>query len=121
MNILVACLKAFLVGGALCLLVQLIMDKTKLIPARIMVIVVCTGVVMGFLNLYQPVVDWAGAGAAVPLFGFGNTLIKGVKRAVDEYGFLGVFMGGFRAGAVGLSAALVFGYIASLLVKPRLK
>lgn len=114
-------LKAFIVGGMICAIVQLVMDHTKLVPGRIMVIVVCLGTVLGFFGIYDKLVAFAGAGASVPLFGFGNTLIKGVKEAVDSYGLLGIFVGGFKASAVGISAALVFGYLASLLVKPKIK
>ncbi|MBE5938916.1 MAG: stage V sporulation protein AE [Lachnospiraceae bacterium] len=112
---------AFLVGGAICALVQILMDKTKMMPGRIMVLLVCTGSVLGFLGIYDNFIDFAGAGASVPLLGFGNTLFEGVKKAVDENGFLGLFMGGFTAGAVGISGALIFGYIASLIFKPKIK
>lgn len=114
-------LNAFWVGGLICALVQVLMEKTKLMPGRIMVLLVCSGAVLGFLNLYQPFQEYAGAGASVPLLGFGNVLWKGVKEAVDKEGFLGVFMGGFEASAVGISAALVFGYIASILFNPKMK
>ena len=112
---------AFLVGGIICTLVQVLMETTKLMPGRIMVILVVLGSILGLFGWYQPLIDFAGCGASVPLIGFGNTLIKGVKEAVDENGFLGLFMGGFKAGAVGCSAALVFGYIASLIFKPKMK
>lgn len=112
---------AFCVGGAICALVQILMEKTKMLPGRIMVMLVCLGVLLGALQIYQPFVEFAGAGASVPLLGFGNVLWKGVKEAVDESGFLGIFMGGFRASAVGISAALVFGYIASLIFQPQMK
>ncbi len=112
---------AFAVGGGICALVQILMEKTKLMPGRIMVLLVVTGVVLGFFDLYQPFVDFAGAGASVPLLGFGNILMKGVKEAVDTEGVLGLFSGGFKAGAVGISAALIFGYIASLVFKPKMK
>ena len=112
---------AFLIGGAICALVQVLMEKTKLMPGRIMVILVCSGAVLGALNLYQPFVEFAGAGASVPLLGFGNTLWKGVKEAVDSDGFLGIFMGGLTASAVGICAALVFSYLASLVFKPKMK
>ena len=95
--------------------------KTKLLPGRIMVLLVCTGAVLGAIGIYQPLIDYAGAGASVPLLGFGNTLWKGVKEAVDENGLLGVFMGGFTSSAVGICAALVFGYIASLVFEPKMK
>lgn len=112
---------AFCVGGAICALVQILMEKTKMLPGRIMVMLVCIGVLLGALQIYQPFVEFAGAGASVPLLGFGNVLWKGVKEAVDESGFLGIFMGGFRTSAVGISAALVFGYIASLIFQPQMK
>lgn len=112
---------AFWVGGLICALVQILMEKTKLLPGRIMVILVCLGALLGALQIYQPFVEFAGAGASVPLLGFGNVLWKGVKEAVDENGFLGIFMGGFRASAVGISAALVFGYLASLIFQPKMK
>ena len=112
---------AFLVGGAICALVQILMDNTKLMPGRIMVILVCTGVVLGAIGVYEPFAKWAGAGATVPLLGFGNTLFKGMKEAIDCEGFIGLFKGGFTACAVGVSAALLFGYIASLFFKPKMK
>ena len=112
---------AFLVGGAICALVQILMDNTKLMPGRIMVILVCTGVVLGAIGVYEPFAKWAGAGATVPLLGFGNTLFKGMKEAIDSEGFIGLFKGGFTACAVGVSAALIFGYIASLFFKPKMK
>lgn len=111
----------FLVGGAICALVQILMDNTKLMPGRIMVILVCTGVVLGAIGVYEPFAKWAGAGATVPLLGFGNTLFKGMKEAIDSEGFIGLFKGGFTACAVGVSAALLFGYIASLFFKPKMK
>lgn len=113
--------KAFVVGGLICAAVQILMDKTKLLPGRIMVILVVTGCMLGVFDLYQPLVDWAGAGATVPLVGFGNSLIKGVKKAVDERGFIGIFEGGLRGTAVGITAALVFGYLASLVFEPKMK
>lgn len=113
--------KAFLIGGLICALVQILLDRTKLMPGRIMVLLVCTGAVLGFTGLYQPFQDFAGAGASVPLCGFGNVLWKGVKEAVDKHGFLGVFLGGFKASAAGISAALVFGYLASLVFQPKMK
>ena len=113
--------KAFVVGGLICMLVQILMEKTKLMPGRIMVLLVCTGAVLGAVGLYQPFADWAGAGATVPLLGFGNVLWKGVKEAVDLEGLLGIFKGGFKAGAVGISGALIFGFIASLFTNPKMK
>lgn len=114
-------LKAFLIGGAICALVQILMEKTKMMPGRIMVLLVCSGAVLGALGLYGPFQELAGAGASVPLLGFGNTLWKGVKEAVDTDGFLGIFKGGFTASAAGICAALVFGYLASLLFRPKMK
>ncbi|MBQ8624950.1 MAG: SpoVA/SpoVAEb family sporulation membrane protein [Agathobacter sp.] len=113
--------KAFVVGGIICALAQLLMDKTKMLPGRIMVLLVCTGVVLGAIGVYQPFSEWAGAGANVPLMGFGNLLWDGMKKAIDEEGFLGIFKGGFTACAVGVSAALVFSYIASLIFDSKMK
>lgn len=114
-------LNAFWVGGLICALVQILAEKTKLMPGRIMVLLVCTGAVLNFIGVYQPFAEFAGAGASVPLLGFGNTLMKGVKEAVEEQGFMGLFAGGFKAGAVGTSAALIFGYLASLIFNPKMK
>ena len=113
--------KAFVIGGIICALVQVLMEKTKLLPGRIMVLLVCSGAVLGFLGIYQPFAEFAGAGASVPLLGFGNVLWKGMKEAVDQDGFLGIFRGGFTASAAGICAALVFGYLASLVFKPKMK
>ena len=112
-------LKAFLVGGCLCLIGQILIDKTTLTPARILVSYVVAGVVLGALGLYQPIIDFAGAGASVPLNGFGATLAKGVKEAVDKDGFLGILTGGLTASAGGICAAIAFGLLASLLFKPK--
>lgn len=114
-------LKAFAVGGALCAIGQLLIDKTKLTPARILTAYVVAGVILGAVGLYQPLIDWAGAGASVPLTGFGNTLAKGVKEAVADDGLLGAFTGGFTASAAGICAAIFFGIIIALLCKPREK
>lgn len=114
-------INAFWVGGVICALVQILMEKTKMMPGRIMVMLVCTGAVLGAVGIYQPLVDFAGAGASVPLLGFGNTLYKGVKEAINSDGFLGIFMGGFTASAVGISSALVFGYLASLIFEPKMR
>ena len=114
-------INAFWVGGLICAIVQALLDRTKLMPGRVMVLLVCTGAVLGFLNVYEPVIEYAGAGASVPLLGFGNTLWKGVKEAIDQNGFLGTFMGGFEASAVGISAALIFGYLASIVFNPKMK
>lgn len=113
--------KAFLVGGAICGIVQILMDNTKLMPGRIMVLLVVTGSILGAIGIYQPFAEWAGAGATVPLLGFGNNLWKGVSKSMGEDGFLGIFKGGFTASAVGISGALVFGYIGSVLFKPKMK
>ncbi len=112
-------LKAFLVGGALCLIGQVLIDRTKLTPARILVGYVTAGVILTALGLYEPLVEWAGAGATVPLSGFGYSLAKGVQEAVLNNGFLGVFMGGITACAAGIAAAVFFGFVAALLFKPR--
>ncbi|MBQ8637839.1 MAG: stage V sporulation protein AE [Lachnospiraceae bacterium] len=112
---------SFLVGGAICAAAQLLMDKTKLMPGRIMVLLVVSGTILGALGLYQPFLEWAKAGAMVPLLGFGNTLWKGVKEAIDKEGLLGLFKGGLTAGSAGITAALVFGYLASLFSRPKLK
>ena len=111
-------LKAFAVGGALCAVGQLLIDYTKLTPARILTLYVVAGVVLGALGLYQPFADWAGAGAAVPLTGFGNALAKGVREAVAEKGLLGAFTGGFTAAAGGLGAAVFFGLLVALIARP---
>ena len=111
--------KAFLVGGILCLIGQLLIDKTKLTPARILVSYVVIGVFLGALDLYQPLIDFAGAGATVPLTGFGYNLAKGVKEAVNQDGFLGIFTGGLKACAGGISVAVFSGLLVSLIFKPR--
>lgn len=114
-------INAFWVGGLICALVQILLDRTKLMPGRIMVLLVCGGAVLGALQIYEPLQQYAGAGASVPLTGFGNLLWKGVKEAVDKEGFIGIFLGGFEASAVGISAALIFGYLASLIFEPKMK
>ena len=111
-------LKAFLVGGALCAMGQVLIDKTKLTPARILTGYVVTGVVLGALGIYEPLVRWAGAGATVPLLGFGNTLAQGVKKAVAKQGLLGVFTGGLTASAGGIAAAVCFALLMALIFKP---
>ena len=100
-------LKAFLVGGLICGLIQILMDRTKLLPGRI--------------GLYKPLVDFAGAGATVPLSGFGYTLWEGIKNAVNEEGFIGIFKGGFNASSIGISASLLLSYLASLIFNPKMK
>ena len=112
---------AFWTGGLICALVQILLDKTKLMPGRVMVLLVCSGALLGALGIYQPFQDFAGAGASVPLLGFGNVLWKGVKKAVDQNGLIGLFMGGFTSSAVGISAALIFSYLASWIFKPKIK
>ena len=112
---------AFWVGGLICAVVQILMEKTKMMPGRIMVLLVCTGVVLGAIGIYEPFARFAGAGATVPLLGFGNTLWKGVMEGVQKDGMLGIFTGGLTASAGGICAALVFGYIASLIWQPKMK
>lgn len=110
--------KAFLVGGAICLIGQLLIDYTKLTPARILTSFVVAGVVLGALGLYQPLIDWAGAGASVPLTGFGSLLAKGVKEAVAEKGLLGILTGGLTIASAGISSSILFALIAALVFKP---
>ena len=114
-------LRAFLVGGAICVVGQILIDKTKLTPARILVVFVTLGAVLGGLGIYQYLVDFAGAGATVPLTGFGNLLAKGAIQAVQEKGLLGALIGGTASAAGGITAAIFFGYIASLVSKPKIK
>ena len=109
----------FLAGGVLCVIAQLLIDLTKLTPARILVGFVVAGVILSALGIYQPLIDFAGAGATVPLSGFGHLLAKGVRNAVNDMGFLGIFTGGIGATAGGITAAIVFGFIAALLFKPK--
>lgn len=111
-------LKAFLLGGVICAIGQILIDKTKLTSARIMVTYVVTGVVLGALGLYDYLVDWGGSGATVPIMGFGYLLSNGVKEAVASQGWMGVFMGGVKAAAGGIAAAIFFGYLMALLFKP---
>ena len=115
---LVEYLKVFAVGGALCAIGQLLIDKTKLTPARILTVYVVSGLILEAAGLYSPLVKWAGAGATVPLTGFGSTLARGVEKAVSEKGVLGAFTGGFTAAAAGICAAVFFGIIIALLFKP---
>lgn len=112
-------LKAFAVGGILCIIGQLLIDKTKLTPARILVSYVVLGVFLGAIGLYDKIVEFAGAGATVPLTGFGNTLASGVRKAVEEKGFLGIFTGGLGAAAGGIAAAVVFGWIAGMIFRQK--
>lgn len=111
--------KAFLLGGALCAIGQILIDKTKLTPARILVMYVVAGVILGALGVYQPLVDWGGAGATVPLTGFGNNLAKGVKEAVQQDGALGILTGGLKAAAGGITAAVFFGLLAAVFFHPK--
>ena len=111
--------KAFAVGGGLCLIGQLLIDLTRLTPAKILVSYVVAGVLLGALGLYQPLVDFAGAGATVPLTGFGNTLAKGVREAIAEDGFIGIFTGGLKSTAGGITTAIVAGLLVSILFKPK--
>jgi stage V sporulation protein AE len=112
-------LKAFLIGGLICAIVQILIDKTKLLPGRIMVGLVVSGTIISAIGLYEPFLNFAGAGASVPLLGFGNILFKGTKEAIATDGFIGLFKGGLTASAVGISAALIFSYIASLIFDPK--
>ncbi|MGN0242831.1 MAG: stage V sporulation protein AE [Lachnospiraceae bacterium] len=113
--------KAFVVGGVICALTQILMEKTKLLPGRIMVLLVILGTLLGAVGVYEPFAKWAGCGATVPLTGFGYNLWKGVKEAIMQDGMLGLYSGGFKAAATGCSSALIFSYIASLVFKPRMK
>lgn len=119
MDIVLQYIKAFAVGGLLCLVGQLLIDHTSLTPARILTSYVVAGVLLGALGLYQPLADFAGAGATVPLTGFGNLIAKGVREAVAEEGLLGVFTGGLTASAGGISAAIFFALLAALLFRPK--
>lgn len=112
-------LKAFVIGGCICVIGQLLIDKTKLSPARILVSYVVIGVILGSTGIYDSIVSFAGAGATVPLLGFGNTLANGVRTAIDSNGFLGIFTGGLRATAGGITAAILFGLLFSLIFKAK--
>lgn len=114
-------LKVFITGGVICALVQLLMEKTKMMPGRIMVLLVCSGAILGMLGVYEPIVDFGQAGATVPLLGFGYNLWKGVKEAVDSQGFFGLFTGGLSASAVGISSSLIFAFLASLFCHSKIK
>ena len=111
--------KAFAIGGMLCLIGQLLIDYTKLTPARILTCYVVAGVILGAFGIYQPLVDWAGSGASVPLTGFGNLIAQGMKKAISEDGFIGIFTGAFTAGAAGICAAIFFGIIIALVFKSK--
>ena len=119
MDILLQLIRAFLVGGALCVIAQILIDKTKLTPARILVTYVVSGVALGAIGLYKPLVDFAGAGATVPLTGFGYLISEGIREAVDKQGLLGALTGAFTAAAGGISAALIFGYLAAIVFKGK--
>ena len=114
-------IKAFLIGGMICALAQVILDRTRLMPGRVMVLLVVSGCILGFAGVYEPFARWAGAGASVPLLGFGNTLWKGVKEGIEKEGLLGIFKGGLTASSAGICGALVFGYLSSLVFQPKLK
>ena len=114
-------IKAFLIGGMICALAQVLLDRTRLMPGRVMVLLVVSGCILGFAGVYEPFARWAGAGASVPLLGFGNTLWKGVAKAVGEEGAMGIFKGGLTAASAGIAAALVFGYLGALVFKPKMK
>ncbi len=121
MDLLKECILAFVFGGFLCVVGQLLIDLTKLTPARILVCYVTAGVILGAVGVYKPLVEFFGCGATVPLTGFGYTLAKGVKEAVEELGLLGALTGGFTGAAAGITAAAVFGFLAALISKPRIK
>ena len=114
-------LKAFVIGGLICVIGQILIDKTKLTPAKILVTFVTVGVILGGIGIYQKLVDFAGAGATIPLTGFGNALAKGAIEEVQKVGFLGAFIGGIKATAGGIAASIFFGYIAALISKPKMK
>ena len=114
-------LKAFIVGGIICTLVQIFLDNTRLMPGRVMVLLVIAGVILGAVGIYEPLLQWAGCGASVPLSGFGYNLVKGVMEAVNDEGVIGVFKGGLKAAAAGTSSALVFSYLAALVFQPKMK
>lgn len=114
-------LKVFITGGVICSIGQILIDKTKLTPARILVLFVTLGTILTAIGIYEPIVNFGGAGATVPISGFGYCLANGVKEAIDEMGFLGIFIGGVKACAAGITSAVVFGFLASLFAKPSLK
>ena len=119
MELFYAVLRAFLCGGIFCLIGQILIDKTSLTPAKILTFYVVAGVVLGALGIYEPILNWGGAGASVPLTGFGANLAKGVKKAVEEQGLLGAFTGGLKAAAGGLTAAIFFGWLAAVVAKSK--
>lgn len=110
---------AFVIGGGICVIGQILIDKTKLTPARILVGYVVVGVILGAIGIYQPLIEFAGAGASVPLSGFGSLLAKGVRQAIDENGFLGIFTGGLKSSAGGITAAIIAGLLAAILFKAK--
>lgn len=112
-------LKAFLIGGAICAVGQILIDKTKLTPARILTMYVVAGVALGAIGVYEPFAKWAGAGATVPIIGFGNLLAKGVTEAVAEKGLMGAMTGGFTSAAAGIAAAVFFGVLVALIFRPK--
>ena len=114
-------LRTFIVGGIICVIGQILIDKTKLMSGRILVLFVCVGCVLGAIGLYKPLVDFAGAGATVPLTGFGYNLAKGVMEEIDSVGFLGIFTGGLKASAGGITAAILFAFISALIFQPKKK
>ncbi len=119
MELIIPYIKAFAVGGLICAVGQILIDKTKLTPARILTVYVVSGLILGAVGLYQPLKDWAGAGASVPLTGFGNTLAVGVRKAVEEKGVIGAFTGGFTASSAGIAAAVFFGLLVALVFKSK--
>lgn len=121
MELILPYLKCFLVGGLLCVIGQILIDKTAFTPARILTAYVVAGVILDAVGVYGPLAEWAGAGATVPLTGFGSTLAKGIREAVAEKGWLGIFTGGFTAGAGGICAAILFGYLAALFFRSKEK
>lgn len=121
MDIFIEYLKVFITGGIICAIGQILIDKTKITPARILVIFLTMGVILYSIGIYQPIIDFGGAGATVPISGFGANLAKGVIKEVDTVGFLGIFTGGVKASAAGISSAIVFGFLASLFAKPTIK
>ncbi len=121
MEMFLSYLKSFLVGGAICMIGQLLLDYTKITPARILVLFVVSGVALGAAGVYEPFVEWAGFGASVPLTGFGNLLAQGVKTEVDRAGFLGIFTGGLKNTAGGIAAAVFFGLAVALVFRPKEK
>ena len=119
MDVILQIIRAFFVGGALCMIAQILIDRTKLTPARILVSYVVAGVILGAVGLYKPLVDFAGAGATVPLTGFGYLISDGIREAVDKQGLLGALTGGLTAAAGGISAALIFGYLSAVVFKGK--